>query len=130
MICLIWLEFDDSFELIGQYWTGYETASWKIVLTWREIFYYVSPYLVGSRRESSVKEVLRDAVCARKGFDASMADLEDQVFQTVAIQLKALGVVRVDISNSVGGIDNPLWSLTAEGEKFMVELRAIRKGAL
>lgn len=122
--------FDDSFELIGQYWTGYETASWKIVLTWREIFYYVSPYLVGSRRESSVKEVLRDAVCARKGFDASMADLEDQVFQTVAIQLKALGVVRVDISNSVGGIDNPLWSLTAEGEKFMVELRAIRKGAL
>ncbi|WLI14427.1 MULTISPECIES: DUF4062 domain-containing protein [Pseudomonas] len=123
--------FDDVFELHGTYWDGFASSIWKVKFTWRQIFYYVSPYLVASRSESSVKEVLRDAVCfANEYLGSAMTELEDQDFQTVAIQLKALGVVKVDVSNCVGGVIDPLWTLTGEGEKLMVELRAVRKSAI
>lgn len=119
--------FDEGFIISGDHWTGHQTLDWEVNLTWRQIFYYISPYLAAPRNESSVKEVLRDAICSLKGFSPGMTDMSDQNFQTVAIQLQALGVVKVDKSTSHGSIGSPLWMLTAEGEKLMVELRAIRK---
>jgi len=117
--------FDDAFVLHGTYWDGH-TFNWDHTFNWGGIFYYISPYMVGSRRESSIKNVLLEAVCAIKGFNSSVAEMLDQDFKTVAIQLQALGVVTIEISNPAV-VDDPFWSLTAEGEKLMVQLRAIKK---
>jgi hypothetical protein len=122
--------FDDVFTLNGSHWDGNRTFGWAAKCTWGKIFYYISPYLMSHQKESSVKGVLLEAVCSQLGYPTIMSELQDQDFQTVAIQLQALGVVTIGLSNVVGDMVDPLWGLTAEGEKLMVELRAIKKNSV
>lgn len=119
--------FDDEFTLSVTSWDGDRTRRLTAKCTWGRIFYYISPYLVSRQKESSVKEVLLEALCTALGIGTYMSALQDQDFQTVAVQLQALGVVTVVVSDSVGEVVDPLWVLTSEGEKLMVELRAVRK---
>lgn len=120
-------DFDDEYTLRGSHWDGMSTHGWAAKLTWGEIFYYISPYLVSCRKESSVKEVLLEAVCSKIGCGAYMSDLQDQDFQTVAVQMQALGVISIVVSELVGDVVDPVWVLTSQGQKKMVELRAVKK---
>ncbi|MBT1266836.1 MULTISPECIES: DUF4062 domain-containing protein [unclassified Pseudomonas] len=117
---------DDNFRLNGKYFNSYGSNSdWYVVFSWKEIFYYVSPYLVGGGDPSEIKRVLKEAACARYGVDLGISTLEDQDFQTVKVQLQALGLVNVELSDS--RTKDGVWKLTNRGEKLMVELRAVRK---
>lgn len=118
---------DDDFELHGKFYDGYGYSDWVASITWRAIFYFVSPYLVKASTQERVKNILRDAVCSRDNIPTRLNEIDDQVFQTIAIQLKALGLVSIRVSKSVGGKLFPFWTLTAQGERLMVELRAIKK---
>lgn len=121
--------FDEVFTLNGEHWNGVRILCWSVDLSWEQIFYYVSPYLVSSRKESFVKGILLEAACVCAGYPTTMSTLQDQDFQTVAIQLKVLGLVVVDVSGLGEDIADPLWSITAEGEKIMVGLRAVKKNS-
>jgi hypothetical protein len=118
---------DDVIELNGTYLNGARHSEWRAAATWREIFYFVSPYLVKISHQDTVKEVLRVAICARDNINTMLNKLNDQVFQTVSIQLKVLGLVRIDVLKGTDGRNHVYWRLTTEGEKFMVELRTIKK---
>lgn len=120
---------EDVFQLSGTWFNGSRHIKWEVSLAWREIFYYISPYLVRYYEHGAVKEMLRAAVVNKYGINSRMNKLDDQVFQTVTIQLKALGLVRVDTLKSTDGKNHQYWKLTPEGEKIMVELRAVRKDA-
>lgn len=120
---------DDLFELSGTYYNGVRTIAWVAPVSWREVFYYVSPYLIKACAQDFVKNILRVAICKRDNISTRLNELNDQVFQTVAIQLQALGLIKVTVSKSTGGGVLPFWTLTTEGEKVMVELRAIKKAA-
>lgn len=122
--------FDEVFTLNGVHWNGMQTFKWSVRLTWEQIFYYVSPYLISPRKESFVKGVLVDAACGYTGYPSTMSELMDQDFQTVAIQLKVLGLVVVDVSGLEADIADPLWALTAEGEQVMVGLRAVKTNSV
>jgi hypothetical protein len=52
--------------------------------------------------------------------------LDEQDFQTVSVQLKALGLVDTQYSQAVGGSMGLFWSLTPAGEKLMLEVRTVR----
>ncbi|WP_300245395.1 DUF4062 domain-containing protein [Pseudomonas sp.] len=119
--------FDDEYTLHGSYWNGDASIGWVAKRTWGKIFYYISPYLKSPQKESAIKEVLLEVLCRELGCGSYMSDLQDQDFQTVAIQMQALGVVEILPSNSAGDVVEPMWGLTVEGERLMVELRAIKK---
>jgi len=51
----------------------------------------------------------------------------DQQFRTVSIQLQALGLVKVQYAEAIGGGMRLFWSLTPAGERLMMELRTVRK---
>lgn len=119
-------DINDTFQLNGSYFNSFGGDSkWHAVLSWKEIFYYVSPYLVGGGDPDEVKGVLKEAACAKFGVDIGISDFDDQDFQTVTIQLQALGLVSVELSDSRN--TSSLWRLTSHGEQLMVELRAVRK---
>ena len=120
---------DDVFLLSGTWFNGTRTIKWEASVTWREIFYYISPYLVKYYEQGAIKEVLRAAVVSRYGVNTRMNKLDDQVFQTVTIQLKALGFVQIDVLKSTDGKNYSFWKLTVEGERVMVELRSVKKEA-
>lgn len=120
---------NDEIELTGRYYSGYygEYRTWKTKTTWIQIFGYISPYLVKQPDESFVKSVLFSAVYKKSSSSDKSATLDDQVFQTVSIQLKALGLVNINYSKTTQGGMALFWSLTPEGERLMLEIRTVRK---
>jgi hypothetical protein len=74
-----------------------------------------------------VKEILKAAIIKRDGLSDRVNSLNDQDFQTITIQLKALGLVETTYAKSVQGSMAVFWNFTPEGERLMVQLRAIRK---
>jgi hypothetical protein len=116
--------------------SGYK-QSWQATATWRQIFADIAPYVAKYMNEHDVKRTLERALLSKSGLGGEL-HIEDQSFQTVGIQLQALGLVEITYSpppeNIVGASalfsGSPgLWSLTPAGERMMVELRAVRTKA-
>ena len=118
---------DESIELHGRYnKEGYGYRDWKVRATWRRIFGYISPCLVKHPNDDYVESVLSSALFERSIFSGRSASLNDQDFQTVSVQLKALGLVSTKYSKTVQGGMALFWSFTPAGERLMLEIRAIR----
>ena len=123
----------DKMELRGKYWrTSYNTwRFFEATLTWSEIFASVAPYLVRFPNDEFVKSTLSSAVFARSGHsaDGEQPALNDQQFRTVAVQLQALGLVKLQYTGSTTGAPGLFWSLTPSGERLMMELRTVKKAS-
>jgi hypothetical protein len=119
---------DELVGMRGVYWDTYagHTDTWRVETTWRKIFGYVSPYLVTHPHADTVKIILADALFKASGSRGSRQALDDQLFQTVGVQLKALGLVRIEYAENTTGGMGLFWSLTGAGERLMVELRTVR----
>jgi hypothetical protein len=121
---------DEEIKLRGMYWNAYYKAyrGWGVTTTWRKIYTYISPYLVKHPPDGAVKEVLLSALFAQAQVDGELrqASLDDQDFQTVGVQLKALGLVNIEYTQTTAGGMGLFWTFTAKGERLMVELRAVR----
>ncbi len=122
---------DEEIELGGRYWSQFRGMfrRWHIRTTWRRIFAHISPYLLSNPSGETVKGILAPALVK----DASIGDesiqneeIDDQDFQTVSVQLRALGLVKIEYSQTMAGGMSLFWSFTAAGERLMVETRAIR----
>lgn len=124
---------DEDVKLGGKYWNDPFKAmrGWNVTSTWRKIYRYISPYLVKHPPDVTVKEVLLSALFADARVDGELrhASLDDQDFQTVGVQLKALGLVNIEYTQTVSGGMGLFWSFTTKGERLMVELRAVRAKA-
>jgi Domain of unknown function (DUF4062) len=123
---------EDTMVLHGTYFDRpyNRRTPWIVTLTWSEIFAYVSPYMVRIPNDEYVKSILTTAAFARSGekrSDNTDPKLDDQNFRTVAVQLTALGLVKLQYAQTVGNSMGLFWSLTPSGERLMVELRTVKK---
>jgi hypothetical protein len=122
---------DEDVEMRGtyfdKYWKRYDP--WSTKTTWRKIFAYVSPYLVKLPNEDEVKSVLASALFKEAAREGVLQSFDDQDFQTIGVQLRALGLVKVEYAKSTTGVMALFWSLTGAGELLMVELRTVRSKA-
>lgn len=119
---------DEDIELHGRYHSKHYHCyyDWKVKCSWLQIFGYISPYLIKHPDDKYVKSVLCSALFAKGNYSGDSATLNDQDFQTVSIQLKALGLVNINYSQTIQGGMAVFWSLTPEGEQLMLEIRTIR----
>ena len=124
---------DDTITFHGDYWDpAYgRRRDWSAKLTWDGVFGYVGPYLDRHPTDDSVKSILKAAIYKQSNhYDSDYnanPKWDDQEFRTVAVQLKALGLVKIEYLAAVGGNMGLFWSLTPVGERRMMELRTIRK---
>jgi hypothetical protein len=116
---------DESFKISGTFYTDYGKRDWSSSLTWREIFSIISPYLAQNPNHEYVKEILKSAIIKRDGLSTRSNSMDDQDFQTISVQLKAMGLIKTTYAKTVKGGMAMFWSFTPEGEKLMVQLRAI-----
>ncbi len=103
--------------------SGFE--NWQKTLTWSEIFAYIAPYLLQFPNADHVKTQLTNTlvnILRKEGFSHQ---IDDQEFQTISIQLKALGLIYIKYSETVGGRMDLFWSLTPQGDRLMMMLRTI-----
>lgn len=103
--------------------TKYNT---EVEVTWRKIFALVAPYLIPHPNDVSVSSQIAKDLFKLAKKEGSVYDINDQDFQTIKLQLKALGLINVEYSQTTGGGMGLFWSLTSKGEALMLQLRTVR----
>ncbi|MDN3657477.1 DUF4062 domain-containing protein [Ferruginibacter paludis] len=103
----------------------------KIELSWNEIFFILAPVMVDEATEDNLhdelRDYLRDKIDEKYHKRPSSIDVANVDFQTIKIQLIALGLIfKSDKKRSIkdAGV---YWSLTPYGETVMMQLRALKK---
>jgi Domain of unknown function (DUF4062) len=120
---------DEEFVVHGTRRSRHGTGEWTAQVKWRDIFAHIAPYLLKHPSESYLKSVLCRAL-KEPGSIATIDHIEDQDFQTITLQLKALGLVNVVYSKTTQGGMALFWQLTPEGDQLMMQLRTMRSGQL
>ena len=118
---------DAVFVVNGSYYSDRNRRhrAFESKVSWKDIFYYISPYLLESMIESKVLGILRLALLKREQLPTGLSSLDDQDFQTISVQLKVLGIVDVQVKKATDGKNYKFWSLTSAGEKLMYQMRAV-----
>jgi hypothetical protein len=118
----------------------YSSSSWGYSLdaAWNEIFASVAPLMIHEASEAKLKGALDNFVLEKlypeilknkafKGHRVMSGALDEQDFQTVKIQLRALGLMAKSEKNRSVKDSGTYWTLTPYGDEVMTRLRAIRR---
>lgn len=124
---------DDKFELSFRYYHSGNHND-KIELSWNKIFYLIAPLMVDEATEedlhNELRQYLRDVLEKKKRIRPSTIDVNNVDFQTIKVQLIALGLIfKSDKKRSIKD-SGVYWSLTPFGETVMMQLRALKKEVL
>ena len=107
-------------------------------LSWNEIFTAISPYLVTEDSETTMVLVLINYMKRKYGVELEELRSEDklvelygfkldtQSFQTIKVQLKALGLIEISKKSKSVKDQSTYWTLTPYGEHIMTQLIAIQ----
>ena len=107
-------------------------------LTWNQLFSAVAPLMINEASERDVKRFLDMTVGeanrarlekkeAFEGHELRRFSLKYEDFQTIEVQLKALGLTTRSIKLHGVKDTDAYWTLTAYGDEMMTRLRAIRR---
>lgn len=118
---------EDTFTLEGSYTFQSSARDWSVTASWRDIFAAIGPYLYEHPNDANVKTTLAKAMFARTDRHGANVSLNDQVFKTVTVQLRTLGLIKTDYLQAVGGGMGLFWSLTPRGEGELLQARVVRK---
>lgn len=98
---------------------------------WNDIFAILSPRMINEYDERGLREVLKslykDSEKQLKGNNDIYTNIDSDDFQTIKVQLSALGLIKKSIKQRSLNNTDTYWTLTPYGENLMVKLRAIRK---
>ncbi|MGE0156972.1 MAG: DUF4062 domain-containing protein [Geobacter sp.] len=118
---------DETIMLSGSHYYDHRSGySWTAQIKWKQIFSAISPYLIQHPSASTVKDVLAKAAFKAANKHGTSPTLDDQIFQTVSVQMRALGLVNIQYLKTVAGGMDLFWSATPAGERLTLELRTIK----
>jgi hypothetical protein len=117
---------DATVTVHGRAQRGNAYFDYKVTLTWARIFAVVAPELLSHPADDAVKRFLTYALYREHSKDGSGFSIPPYEYQTIKVQLTALGLVSVDYSQTTKGGMGLFWSLTPYGHRVMYELRAVR----
>jgi hypothetical protein len=124
---------EDKFELNFRYYDSGNYSD-KIDLSWNNIFYLIAPLMVDEATEedlhNELKQYLRDIIEKKRRVRPINIYVKNIDFQTIKVQLIALGLIfKSDKKRSIKD-SGVYWSLTPYGETIMMQLRALKKEVL
>jgi hypothetical protein len=122
---------DDKFTVAISYRQGTMLMTGEMNVTWNEIFFEVGPIMLEEASETQMKERLsKELTQYEDGNVPDTADeprISDKSFETIKVQLLALGLVHRSPKRHVPSDTHRYWSLTPYGETLLMKLRAITK---
>lgn len=123
---------DETIHLKGDYKIRYNgnKSDWESDVSWNQILSFIGPHLLEYKNDSSVNTQLAKSILKADGKNADgyyTTNIEDEIFQTVKLQLMALGYVDVKSLQTKGGGSALFWSITPKGKKSLLDVRTIRK---
>jgi hypothetical protein len=90
-------------------------------VTWRQIFYLVGPAAAEVTNGDTIRTNL-----GKELFTGKKVELNDQSFNTIGIQLQALGLIEIERLVTAAQSWGMFWKLTPLGARRLVEVRAVR----
>lgn len=103
--------------------------AWKATTTWAELFARLAPTLMKRENDMTVRLKLGELFGPQwDRISGPPPRLDDPCFETVKIQLIALGFVSVTELPTTDGKHALFWDLTQLGRLRMLELRSVRGG--
>ena len=119
---------DDEFTVHGTYSYSKTSPNWVKKITWRDLFASISPYLIEHPSDETVRKTLSfDIHKSVKQPPESHPIIESQNFQTIKLQLQALGLIDLDYTKTLQGGMGLFWSLTQKGTQVMMDIRSVKK---
>jgi hypothetical protein len=125
--------------------TGYTSSASEykddVNIEWDDIFAALSPLMIDEATEGQLTKALNDLVCLEVFMDLSNSSqfkdhklmsfrIDRDDFQTIKIQLRALGLIAKSAKNRSVKDTATYWTLTSYGDIIMTRLRAIKKPAI
>jgi len=108
----------------------------EAVVTWNDIFFAVSPLMIHEATEDGIKSAITNLATRRsyadlkqrfKGSELSNFEVVGDDFQTIKVQLRALGLITKSTKSRSVKDAATYWTLTPYGDDVMTKLRAIPK---
>ncbi|MDE0712556.1 MAG: DUF4062 domain-containing protein [Rhodospirillales bacterium] len=99
----------------------------EVSVSWNELFGWISPDLQKHPSDGTVDAALGVAIW-RKNFagEPQQVRVDHQDFQTIRLQLTALGLIRTNYTRTSKGGMALFWELTKRGEELMMQLRTVK----
>lgn len=107
--------------------SGKYSSKWEIKMTWKEIFYLISPYLLENPIDSVVKEKLTRELFKKVDSQGYAPSINSEKYETIKIQFKLLKLIDIEYLKATNGQMGLFWRLTKLGEQLMYDLRGVRK---
>jgi len=120
-------ELNDFFEIKGRYKTRGDFYDWNKKVTWKKIFSLIAPYLLEEPNDTVIKKKLTKSIFELTDKNGYSVEINDQVFQSIKIQLKAMNLIDTKFANNSSGGMSLFWFLTRKGEQKLMEFRSITK---
>lgn len=112
--------------------------SGSIFVTWDEIFAAVAPHMMGEARDATIKKAIEGLVETEarqelaedkdlKGYRLRDFEIAGEAFQTIKVQLRALGLITKSVRPRSVKDTGTYWTLTPYGDTLMTQLRAVKR---
>lgn len=124
--------FEIKYHYVENGWDSMVNADdGSIGFTWDEVFSILSPLMVDEAPEHGLKneivKIIREQIKEKEDHRPSKVEVNGTDFQTIKVQLIALGLIeKSEKKRSIKDTD-VYWRLTPYGENKMMGLKAIRK---
>ncbi|NGO52344.1 DUF4062 domain-containing protein [Allomesorhizobium camelthorni] len=122
--------FDETFDLKYSYTIkrqyATDTISENAKMTWQQIFGAIAPELISHPSDGKVESMIGRVAYKTNNTGEKVVKLDNDCFQTVKVQLIALGLVTVDYRQTTQGGMGVFWSLTDKGSSFMAAVRTVK----
>lgn len=129
---------DDLFfiQFTSRLWDlkGIKEENSEIGTTWNDLFSILSPLMVHEIEENEIRATIKSYILKSKYPDKKNdylggveMEINEDVFQTIKIQLRALGLIEQSTKKRSIKDTSTYWTLTKKGDNLMVHLRAIRR---
>jgi len=103
----------------------------RIEFSWDEVFSILSPLMVDEASEprlrNEIVKVIREQIKEKKNHRPANVEINGTDFQTIKVQLIALGLIEKSEKKRSIKDTEVYWSITPFGENKMMSLKALKK---
>lgn len=99
----------------------------EVEVTWNQVIAALAPHMINECSEHKLSIALHDMVRLVVKDAPSIHTLSDESFQTIKVQLIALGIIMPSTKKHSTTDTNTYWTLTPYGNRLMMKLKAIKR---
>lgn len=106
---------------------GHDVGEQAVDWTWDQIFACLGPMMFNEASERDLEKLLRERISLDTGLKhvPFLVEVRDEDFQTIKVQLRALGLIQMSVKKRPLGDRGSYWTLTPYGEHYATVLKAI-----